>query len=133
MANSGGAKSLMDSGDLDNRLEDAAAAVGMLEEALTASGDHISLLFFRRLDRLDEGSSFSSMKVTRDFKKLLLASNRDIFLCTLPGETHPVSQTKRSKLPRREQGFKGFRITTSPLPTPRSRDTLRCRITMRVQ
>ena len=86
----------MDSGDLDICRPDTALA--MLEEALISSGDHISLLFFRRLDRLGVRTSSSSIKVTRDLKKLLLASNLDIFLCiACCHEIHQVIQLEKFK------------------------------------
>lgn len=79
IANSWGEKSLMDSGDLDMPLD----SLGILEEALIGSEvDHSCLEFLRRLEFLGMGTSFSSIKDTSDFKKLLLASKRDIFVCS---------------------------------------------------
>lgn len=88
VANSWGAESLMNSGDPDRRLD----CLGILEEALTGFEDHSSLDFLRRLDRLGVETSSSSMKDTRDFKKLMLASKRDILVCN--AGAHQVSPTE---------------------------------------
>jgi len=76
-SSSWGAESRKDSsGDLEIRLE---SAWGMLEEALTGSGELSPRLpFFFFLLGLDTSSS--SINCTSDRKNLLLASKRDNFL-----------------------------------------------------
>lgn len=58
--------------------------VGAMEEELPWLGDDSShsLVFLRRMDRLPVvDTSSSSMKVSKDFRKLLLACRRDILTC----------------------------------------------------